>query len=117
MLGVRAVRTPRAFHLPRFRSFLVKATVTSPGPLLAKLRSSFKQQTQIFLQPSTTFKHRRFVSFSMTEAKYFHSTLYRFAPAAFQEVILRFNSLMKDVSARCWYDTTQDVSRTPRNTS
>ena len=47
------------------------------------------------------------------EAQYFHSTLYRFAPPAFQEVIHRFNGLMQDVSARCWYDTIQDVNLAP----
>ena len=47
---------------------------------------------------------------SMAEAKYYHSTLYQFTPEAYRDVVNRFYVSMQDVSARCWYDTEQDVS-------
>ncbi|TKA83546.1 hypothetical protein B0A55_00520 [Friedmanniomyces simplex] len=39
----------------------------------------------------------------MAEATYFHSTLYSFNEDARNEVIMRFNDAMNDISARCWY--------------
>ncbi len=45
----------------------------------------------------------------MTEATYFHSTLYKFNEHARRDVIMRFNEAMNDISARCWYDTNSDV--------
>ncbi|KAK0270795.1 hypothetical protein LTR35_013847 [Friedmanniomyces endolithicus] len=45
----------------------------------------------------------------MTEATYFHSTLYKFNGHARKDVIMRFNEAMNDISARCWYDTNSDT--------
>ncbi|KAK0337220.1 hypothetical protein LTR02_008379 [Friedmanniomyces endolithicus] len=45
----------------------------------------------------------------MTEATYFHSTLYKFNEHARKDVIMRFNEAMNDISARCWYDTISDT--------
>ncbi|KAK5144351.1 hypothetical protein LTR32_003705 [Rachicladosporium monterosium] len=45
----------------------------------------------------------------MTEATYFHSTLYKFNEHARKDVIMRFNEAMDDISARCWYDTNSDT--------
>ncbi|KAK1069401.1 hypothetical protein LTR74_004967 [Friedmanniomyces endolithicus] len=45
----------------------------------------------------------------MTEATYFHSTLYKFNEHARKDVIMRFNEAMNDISARCWYDTNSDT--------
>ncbi|TKA44762.1 hypothetical protein B0A54_04713 [Friedmanniomyces endolithicus] len=45
----------------------------------------------------------------MTEATYFHSTLYKFNEHARRDVIMRFNEAMNDISARCWYDTISDI--------
>ena len=46
----------------------------------------------------------------MVDSSYFHCTLYKFSSAAWKEIIARFNAAVQDVSARCWYDTEQDVS-------
>jgi hypothetical protein len=54
--------------------------------------------------------------FNMVEANYFHSTVYRFEPGAYNEVIRQFNTSMQDVSARCWYDVQQDVTSAAINT-
>ncbi|KAK4560689.1 hypothetical protein LTR86_005267 [Recurvomyces mirabilis] len=45
----------------------------------------------------------------MSEARYMHSTLYRFGEDARIAVIRHFHEKMNDIAARVWYDTTKDI--------
>lgn len=53
----------------------------------------------------------------MEEAHYFHGTLYQFNREAREAVIALFGAKVQNVSARCHYDTVQDVSYTLFTTS
>ena len=46
----------------------------------------------------------------MADATYFHDAFYKFEPDAFNEVIKRFKTRVPDITAKCWYDTDQNVS-------
>ena len=45
----------------------------------------------------------------MSEARYLHSSLYRFGEEARTTVIRRFHEKMNDIAARVWYDACQEV--------
>lgn len=46
----------------------------------------------------------------MADAVYFHSSLHAFDATGWQEVITHFYNRIDDVTVKCWYDTTEDVS-------
>ena len=66
--------------------------------------------TIFILSPISNTHTTSAVKASMADAFYFHTTLFRFNADARKEVIANFNAAIQDVSARCRYDTKQDVS-------
>lgn len=46
----------------------------------------------------------------MADALYYHSSLYAFDGAALEDIIGQFHAQVLDVTVKCWYDTTEDVS-------
>jgi len=54
---------------------------------------------------------------AVSDAHYFHTTLYQFDQQTRQAVITRFNAALNDVAARCWYDVEHDLFelRCPNN--